>query len=83
MSMYFNKTVSLMSQFDQILQNELEKKMGVENDDEKEIKEEEDEENEEIMDLPPRPDEIDDIPMKSVQKKSHGRSLSSYRFFGW
>lgn len=76
MSMYFSKTVSLMSQFDQILQNELEKKMGL--DEETRI----DEEDEEIMDLPPRPDEIDNMQSEQTPKKSHARTLSSYRFFG-
>ncbi|KAF0268937.1 hypothetical protein FOG48_01971 [Hanseniaspora uvarum] len=79
MSMYFSKTVSLMSQFDQILQNELEKKMGL--DDDVKIAEEEETE-EEIMDLPPRPDEIDNLHSSNVPKKQHARSLSSYRFFG-
>ncbi|CAI8500788.1 unnamed protein product [Hanseniaspora opuntiae] len=77
MSMYFSKTVSLMSQFDQILQNELEKKMGL--DEETQIDEEKDEE---IMDLPPRPDEIDNMQSEQVPKKTHARTLSSYRFFG-
>lgn len=77
MSMYFSKTVSLMSQFDQILQNELEKKMGL--DEDVQIDEEEEEE---IMDLPPRPDEIDNLQSAQVPKKNHARSLSSYRFFG-
>lgn len=76
MSMYFSKTVSLMSQFDQILQNELEKKMGL--DEETQIEEE----DEEIMDLPPRPDEIDNMQSEQVPKKNHARTLSSYRFFG-
>ncbi len=76
--MYFSKTVSLMSQFDQILQNELEK-MGL--DDDVKIAEEEETE-EEIMDLPPRPDEIDNLHSSNVPKKQHARSLSSYRFFG-
>ncbi|OBA27922.1 hypothetical protein HANVADRAFT_52017 [Hanseniaspora valbyensis NRRL Y-1626] len=82
MSIYFNKTVSLVSQFDQMLQSELEKKMGIDEVDETAEAEQNEDPEEIIYDLPPKPDEIDMISKKSTVKRQHSRSLSSYRFFG-
>lgn len=82
MSMYFNKTVSLMSQFDQMLQSELEKKMGIDEEGELEENETHEDPEEILYDLPPKPEEIDSVSNKSSVKRQHSRSLSSYRFFG-
>lgn len=82
MSMYFNKTVSLMSQFDQMLQSELEKKMGIDEEEELEEDEKQEDPEEILYDLPPKPEEIDSVANKSSVRRQHSRSLSSYRFFG-
>ncbi|XBW36907.1 hypothetical protein QEN19_002486 [Hanseniaspora menglaensis] len=82
MSIYFNKTVSLMSQFDQMLQSELEKKMGINEEDELEQAEKLEDPEDQVYDLPPKPDEIDTIEANAGVKKQHTRSLSSYKFFG-